>query len=186
MSDRTYHSGVGTENGAAEELDALWRQFGKAASEKEFCMAWLALQCSAIPGVASAVVVLDSTEEGRSYVMAASWPEGQGDFKHLAEVAERSLKEKRGLALRRSSSTDGARASYDLAYPVNVAGRIYGVVALDIEARGDAALRDDSATCCPSCHLRRSNDPGWDSASRHPAGIDSTRRGGRCCCRKGN
>ena len=100
MEEKTYRAGVETENGPAENLDSLWRQFGKAASEKEFCTAWLALQCSTIPGVASGVVLLGSAEEDRPYVLAASWPEGPGDFKHLAEVAERALKEKRGLALK--------------------------------------------------------------------------------------
>jgi len=93
--------------------------------------------------VNSGVVLLGSAEEDRPYVLAASWPEGPGDFKHLAEVAERSLKEKRGLALKRQSGgPDTSRASYDLAYPVHVAGRIFGVVALDIESRSEGALRD--------------------------------------------
>ena len=142
MDDKTYHAGVGTENGSAEQLDSLWRQFGRANSEREFCTAWLALQCSYIAGVASGVVLLGSAEEDRPYVLAASWPEGPGDFKHLAEVAERSLKEKRGLALKRQATGDTSRASYDLAYPVHVAGRLYGVVALDVESRGEASLRD--------------------------------------------
>jgi len=143
VEEKTTHSTVGTENGSAERLDSLWRQFGRVTSEREFCTSWLALQCSTIPGVNSGVVLLGSAEEDRPYVLAASWPEGPGDFKHLAEVAERSLKEKRGLALKRQSgSPDTARASYDLAYPVHVAGRIYGVVALDIESRSEGALRD--------------------------------------------
>src|SRR5688572_26206846 len=123
-------------------IDAMWRQFGRANSEREFCTAWLALQCSYIEGVASGVVLLGSAEEDRPYVLAASWPEGPGDFKHLAEVAERSLKEKRGLALKRQATGATSRASYDLAYPVHVAGRLYGVVALDVESRGEASLRD--------------------------------------------
>jgi len=143
VEEKTYHAGIGTENGSAETLDSLWRQFGKASSEKEFCTAWLALQCCTIPGVTSGVVLLGSAEEERPYFLAASWPESQSDFKHLAEVAERALKEKRGLALKRQAdTTDSSRASYDLAYPVHVAGRIFGVVALDIDSRGEAALRE--------------------------------------------
>lgn len=143
MEDKNYQSGVGTENGTAELLDSLWRQFGKAASEREFCTAWLALQCSNIAGVTSGVVLLGSSGEASPYFLAASWPEGAADFKHLSEVAERSLKEKRGLALKRQAqSSNGGRASYDLAYPVQVAGRVYGVVALDVDFGGDAALRD--------------------------------------------
>jgi RND family efflux transporter MFP subunit len=143
VEEKTYHAGVGTENGSAELLDSLWRQFGRANSEREFCTAWLALQCSYIAGVSSGVVLLGAADDNRPYVLAASWPEGPGDFKHLAEVAERALKEKRGLALKRhATGGDTSRASYDLAYPVHVAGRLYGVVALDVQSRGEAALRD--------------------------------------------
>jgi len=141
VDEKTSHAGLGTET--PETLDSLWRQFVRANSEKEFCTAWLALQCSTIPGVASGVVLLVSPEEGRPYALAASWPEGHGDFKRLAEVAERALKEKRGLALKRQSNgTAESRTSYDLAYPVHVAGRTFGVVALDIDSKGEAALRD--------------------------------------------
>ena len=142
MEEKTYQAGL-DENGSAETLDSLWRQFGRAGSEKEFCTAWLALQCCTIPGVASGAVLLGSSEKEKPYTLAASWPEGKGDFKHLAEVAERALKEKRGLALKRQANgIDAARASYDLAYPVHVAGRVFGVVALDIASKGEAALRD--------------------------------------------
>jgi hypothetical protein len=118
VEEKTYHAGVGTENGSAELLDSLWRQFGRANSEREFCTAWLALQCSYIAGVSSGVVLLGAADDNRPYVLAASWPEGPGDFKHLAEVAERALKEKRGLALKRhATGGDTSRASYDLANP---------------------------------------------------------------------
>jgi RND family efflux transporter MFP subunit len=145
MEEKTYHqTGAATsENGSTDTLDALWRQFGRASSEKEFCASWLALQCRTITGVAAGVVLLGAPEEERPYVLAASWPEGPGDFKHLAEVAERALKERRGLALRRQSDgTDTPRSRYDIAYPVHVSGRVYGVVVLDIDSRPEDALRE--------------------------------------------
>lgn len=146
MDEKTYHSvaSATVENGSPDSLDALWRHFGRARSEKEFCTSWLALQCRMIRGVGAGVVLLGAPEEDRPYVLAASWPEGPGDFKHLAEVAERALKERRGLALKRQSpdSGDTPRPRYDIAYPVHVSGRVYGVVALDIESRPEDALRE--------------------------------------------
>jgi len=144
MNEKTAPSGLTAteDNKSAEALDALWRQFGKATSEKEFCTSWLALQCRAIPGVGAGVVLLGAPHEDRPYVLAASWPEGPGDFKHLGGVAERSLKERRGLALKRQPENGDSRTRYDIAYPVNVAGRIYGVVALDIDHRPEDALRE--------------------------------------------
>lgn len=144
MDEKTHHpaSAATVENGYAETLDGLWRQFGKARSEKEFCTSWLALQCRLIQGVAAGVVLLGAPEEERPYVLAASWPEGPGDFKHLAEVAERALKERRGLALKRQPESEALRPRYDIAYPVHVSGRVYGVVALDIDSRSEDALRE--------------------------------------------
>jgi RND family efflux transporter MFP subunit len=144
MSEKTYPAGVTAhENGAAETLDALWRQFGKAASEKDFCSAWLALQCRIIPGVAGGVVVLSTPEEEHAYRLAASWPEGPGDFKHLSGAAERALRERRGMVLRRAADgSESSRGRYDIAYPIHVSGRLYGVVALDIDARPEDELRE--------------------------------------------
>jgi RND family efflux transporter MFP subunit len=145
MNEKNYASGGTVTSDAAStvNLDTLWRQFGKAASEKEFCTAWLSLQCRMIPGVAGGVVLLASPDKDSSFVFAASWPTGTGDFKHLAEAAERALKDRRGMALKRQTENGGGpRTSYDIAYPVQVAGRIYGVVALDIDSRPEEALQE--------------------------------------------
>jgi RND family efflux transporter MFP subunit len=143
MDEKTHHASATAtaENGSTETLDALWRQFGRASSEKEFSASWLALQCRMIRGVAGGVVVLGSPEEDRPYALAASWPPGVGDFKHLSDVAERALKERRGLALKRQAE-GGDRSRYDIAYPIHVAGRVHGVVVLDIDSRPEDLLRE--------------------------------------------
>jgi RND family efflux transporter MFP subunit len=134
---------VAEENASSATLDSLWRQIGKAASEKEFCNAWLSLQCRMISDVAGGVVLLSAPDKDGTYALAASWPTGNGDFKHLAEVAERALKERRGIALKRQSENGNAvRQSYSIAYPVQVAGRIHGVVAMDIDSRPEDALQE--------------------------------------------
>jgi RND family efflux transporter MFP subunit len=145
MNEKPHQPGASAtiETGSPDSLDTLWRRFGRARSEKEFCISWLALQCRTIPGVAAGVVLLGAPEEDRPYVLAASWPEGPGDFKHLAEVAERALKERRGLALKSpQGESETSHPRYNIAYPVHVAGHVYGVVALDIESRAEDALRE--------------------------------------------
>src|SRR6187397_2792931 len=108
-----------TTESSSESLDTLWRQFGKAASEREYCAAWLALQCRTISGVGGGVVLLGTLNEDQPYMLAASWPEGPGDFQHLGDVAERALKDRRGLVLKRQPADgDNTRLRYDIAYPV--------------------------------------------------------------------
>jgi len=145
MNEKQYPSGGTATSDAASSvsLDSLWRQFGKAGSEKEFCSAWLSLQCRMIAGVAGGVVLLAAPDKEGSFAFAASWPTGTGDFKHLAEAAERALKDRRGMALKRQAENGNTpRVSYDIAYPVQVGGRIYGVVALDIDSRPEDALQE--------------------------------------------
>jgi len=145
MNEKPHPTGgtVTDEAASSANIDAIWRQFAKAASEKEFCNAWLTLQCRMISGVAGGVVLLGTPEKDGSYSLAASWPAGPGDFKHLAAAAERALKDRRGLALKRQTENGhGPRSSYNIAYPVQVSGRIYGVVALDIDSRPEEALQE--------------------------------------------
>jgi len=144
MSEKPQQPGgtVTDEAASTISLDSLWRQFGKAASEKEFCFSWLSLQCRMVSGVARGIVLLHSSGKEGSFELAAAWPTSTGDFKHLADVAERALKERRGMALKRHSENGSPRASYDIAYPVQIAGRIHGVVALDIDSRPEDALQE--------------------------------------------
>src|SRR4051812_16433175 len=145
MNEKTKYPGgtVTDEASASPNLDTLWRLFGKAASEKEFCHAWLSLQCRMISGVAGGVVLLSAADKDGTFGLAASWPAGAADFKHLAEAAERALKERRGMALKRLSENGSTpRHSYSIAYPVQVSGRVYGVVALDIDSRSEEALQE--------------------------------------------
>src|SRR5262249_46713914 len=114
----------------AEDADALWRKFGSATSVEDFCTTWLALQCGKIQGVAGGVVLLGAPDEGRPYAPVAFWPDRRQDLRRLAEVAERALTERRGLVIRRQvDSAPSSPPRYDIAYPVQAAGQIYGVVA---------------------------------------------------------
>ncbi|HLN88418.1 MAG TPA: HlyD family efflux transporter periplasmic adaptor subunit [Candidatus Limnocylindrales bacterium] len=120
-----------------------WRQFAEAATQEAFCSSWLSLQCSQIGGVGGAVVLLGSPDEGRPFTPVAFWPDRQRDLKHLAEVAERALHERRGLIVKRSSPNGNGKGSrYDVAYPIQANHKPYAVVALDIDSRPERELND--------------------------------------------
>jgi len=110
-----------------------WREFVAARTPEEFYRSWLALQCQMIPGVRSGLVVAGGSGSGR-FVPVAVWPEGQA-IQHLAQVAERALAERRGLVLRGARevpATGVAEDRVDVGFPIEVDGRLHGVVALDV------------------------------------------------------
>jgi RND family efflux transporter MFP subunit len=122
---------------------AAWRVFAEAATPEAFYRGWLAVQCRQVPGALSGVVVLSAPDTGR-YAPAAFWPEGRRNVRHLAEVAERALTERRGLVIPRPRPAGDAattRARYDVAFPIEVEGRLHGVVALDVVPRQERDLQ---------------------------------------------
>src|SRR5262245_4950807 len=96
--------------GARGELDTAWRQFGAARTPEEFCRHWLAVQCHAIAEVHEALVVLQKPG-GETFVPLAFWPEARPARSSLAEVAERALREGRGLVQPRESAPGAPPAS---------------------------------------------------------------------------
>jgi RND family efflux transporter MFP subunit len=128
---------------SGDDEDVLWRKFGAATSVEGFCSTWLALQCRKIRGVAAGMLVLGSPEQDRAFAPVAFWPGKDPDLKRLAEVAERALKERRGVVIPRRREGDGSsQTRYDIAYPIQVSGQLYGVVALDADSRPQEAVRD--------------------------------------------
>jgi biotin carboxyl carrier protein len=90
-----------------------------------------------IRDVGRGVVVAASAATGR-FAPAAFWPAGSRAAAHLAEAAERALAERRGVVLKREARGDPSgpgRERYDVAYPIQVSGKLHGVVALDIAPR---------------------------------------------------
>jgi biotin carboxyl carrier protein len=64
--------------------------------------------------------------------------------KYLTATAERALVERRGLLVRQEANgtPDGvATERYDVAYPVEVSGKLYGVVVLDVSPRPEPQLQ---------------------------------------------
>ena len=125
------------------ELVQTWSRFGAAATPEEFCQSWLALQCHAIGEVNDAVVVLQKPGS-ETFAPLAFWPQDSRDHSHLTEIAERGLREGRGIVQARRSAGGSPlphRPDYQIAYPVRLDGAVRGVVGLDIAWRDDAQLQ---------------------------------------------
>jgi hypothetical protein len=129
---------------APQTLDlekVIWRQFAEASTPEAFYRAWLAVQLRMIRDVQGGVVVLGPPDTG-PYAPAAFWPEGQGASPFLAEVAERALAERRGLVIPDETEQGAAGGPrLGVAYPVQVSGRLHGVVALEIRSRPERELQ---------------------------------------------
>ena len=121
----------------------LWRQFAEAVSPHAFCQNWLALQCRLINGVSCGAVLLGPPDTG-PFTPMASWPKEGANIRLLAEAAERVLTERHGLILKQDSMDASGRPSperYHLAYPIQVEGRLHGVVALELPTCSQATLQ---------------------------------------------
>ncbi|HEV8640690.1 MAG TPA: HlyD family efflux transporter periplasmic adaptor subunit [Methylomirabilota bacterium] len=120
---------------------ALWAEFAEASTVDVYCRSWLALQCRMIAGVSGGLLLLGTPDRG-PFSPAAVWPSPRRNLKYLAAAAERALVERRGLLLKREADGDaGGRERYDVAYPIEVAGRLHGVVVLDVASRPEPQLQ---------------------------------------------
>jgi multidrug resistance efflux pump len=124
---------------------ALWSVLTYEPALVPFSRAWLALLCRMLPGAARAVLVL---RQDGALAPAARWPEGDPGSAQLAHVAELALNERRGVVSRprgrapgNATRIDDSRASH-LAFPLLFGGADQGVVAVELDGAGEAALRD--------------------------------------------
>ena len=130
-----FHAGGAPADSEPEPNQDLWRQFAQATSFKAWCQSWLSLQCRLLPGIKSAVVLLGPPDRG-PFTPAAVWPNPSVSVVHLTRSAERSLKERRGLLIKNDSPPDSAdpvSESHHVAYPIEVSGKLHGVVVLEVE-----------------------------------------------------
>ena len=127
-----------TEEHRARAESAAWSRFTAPNDSAEFCGAWLALLCTHVQRARAALVLTGEEGEG-PFTVAAAWPDAQRDLQYLGPSAQLALTERRGVV----TGADGAAPSHDgaaqVAYPVEVGGRLFGAVVLDI---GGGALAD--------------------------------------------
>lgn len=95
---------------------------------------WLGSQCESIPGTLGGVAVLGPPDTG-PYAPVAFWPAGRSGAPRLADLAERALAERRVMAAILPPGAQG------LALPIEVDGRLHGVVALELAERPEGELQ---------------------------------------------
>ncbi len=108
-----------------------WRQLTESADIATFCAAWLALECGAITGAASGIVMLSGDTP------VAVWPAGDNGS-DLTAVASIAAAQRKGVAQKRETVRP---ARWELAYPVIVGGKPSGAVAIALEPDAGADLR---------------------------------------------
>lgn len=120
------------------DIDAdVWREFSSPTSNEHFCQAWLGLLCRQLSQITAAVVLLQ-TREDNTFQPAAVWPDVSRDLSYLSKVAERALVERRGVVSH--GDDEASPATIQVAYPVEVAGRMLGAVVLEGGARPEAQI----------------------------------------------
>lgn len=119
---------------------ALWHRFTEAATAGSFASAWLTLQISMLDNVSHGVVVLGQADRG-PFVPAAVWPEGDDMPASLSRAAESAIAERRGIVHRASQGDQSATRPSQLAYPLLVDDRLFGVVALEFSESDGAGLQ---------------------------------------------
>ncbi len=118
---------------------AAWSRFTEPDDSAEFCGAWLALLCARV-AQARAALVLTGEEGAGAFTVAAVWPDAQRDLQYLGPTAQQALTERRGVVV----GGDGAsthEGSAQVAYPVEVGGRLFGAVVLDLGGGAQADLQ---------------------------------------------
>jgi RND family efflux transporter MFP subunit len=122
----------------ATQDSALWAVLSGARDSSEFCQSWLAIQCRIVPAVNGGVVLARKEVDG-AFTVAAVWPDVRRDMSYLVKTAQQALTERRGLVAPRKSGD--AIQAFEIAYPVQAAGELHGVVVLDVAPRTDADMQ---------------------------------------------
>ncbi len=117
-----------------DTADDDWSRLVGARNSGALCTAWLDILCRWLPGVHAAVVLVH--DGGDRYAPAAAWPDPERDLSFFAEIAQQALAERRGVI---GPVVGGLMCC---AYPLTGSTEILGVVVLQMNALGDAALRD--------------------------------------------
>ncbi len=129
----TASSGPANDDVPATPPADLWSQLAGARSSTQLCAAWLALLCEWLAGARYGLVLLRETGDSDRFAPAAVWPDARRDVSFLSEVAQTALTEGRGV-------TRQAEGSVQCAYPLAVGDTSFGVVVIQLTARGDAAV----------------------------------------------
>jgi RND family efflux transporter MFP subunit len=118
----------------------LWARLVHASDLQSFTASWLDIQCRSFDGVMRGAVVL-RTMETAAFSPVAIWPEGIEGNPRLVVVVERALKD-RQVVVDGIKRPPRKQDPVCLAHPVLVDDELYGVVALELEGRSEAAVNE--------------------------------------------
>jgi biotin carboxyl carrier protein len=94
-----------------------------------------------IGGVHGAMILLGEADRG-PFTPVAFWPDPSREMQHLVPVVEKALAERRGVLTAEQSSPVSAKPSNHIAYPVEISGKLHGVVALEVTERSEEQLQE--------------------------------------------
>ena len=111
---------------------AVWQRFSAPSGSADFCQSWLAILGGQIERAEAAMLLLTQGSDA-NFSPAAIWPDALRDMHYLAPTAQRALASRLGVVV----GPDGESAPLasqraQVAYPVELDGRLYGAVVLDI------------------------------------------------------
>jgi RND family efflux transporter MFP subunit len=121
-----------------------WESFVASDTAESRCRAWLALVCAQVSGARTAIILIEHPAD-QTYVPIAAWPDEAGtevkqSGERLGAVIESALRDRR-VAVKAVAESSGVT---HLAWPLLVADRVAGIVALEAALpakQADAALR---------------------------------------------
>ena len=127
-------------DGEGESFESeLWARLAHAQDAPAFAAQWLDIQCRAFDAVVRGVVVL-RTSETATYAPVALWPEGVEGSPRLAAVVEATLQQRRVVVQGMKRGAQRTDPVF-IGHPIVVDDELYGVAALEVEGRAEAALR---------------------------------------------
>jgi RND family efflux transporter MFP subunit len=132
------------QDGETDPTAALWKKFANASSPAAFCSGWLALQAHMLSGVRSGLVLLGNPDSG-PFTPAAVWPDRSLNVEHLTPIAEKALRERRGLLSDRKAGQQDSQIpenKVQVAYPIEISGKIHGVIVLEIADKSSYQIQD--------------------------------------------
>jgi RND family efflux transporter MFP subunit len=121
---------------SARSANDLWTTLAGAHGSREFCSAWLGLLGRSTPGATLAMVLMRQPDG--SFAPAAIWPEPASDVSGLVPVAERCLKERRGIV----EPSAGPAVPARVAYPFEAGGMLQGATVAELGALAAERLPD--------------------------------------------
>ena len=119
---------------------AAWSRFTAPEDSAEFFAAWLALLCGRVERVRAALLLVGENDQA-SFSVAAAWPDPQRDLQYLGPTAQRALGDRSGIVVPASGGTQLAETGSHVGYPIEVSGRLWGAVVLDVGASSSADLQ---------------------------------------------